>query len=327
MLSVVIPSYRRPAQLRATLADLARQRGVDFECLVVLQTPLKAATVAELEAALPGRLRVFRLAEPNASRARNVGLVEAAGEIVLFLDDDVRIPAVDFLAAHLRNFADPTLAGVYGQVLEVGQSPTTEPAPAVVETDWGWIRLPANYARRCRTRNGGSGNLAVRRDWARAVGGMDAWFERGARREETEFNLRYTERFGPLVFDPAAGLVHLSAGGGSRGWGPVERTVPMHHVVGHWYFLLSALANRTLSPRATANELHHIVVALLRNPATGLDPVGFARNLARAGWGLALATGRRLAGPKRLDTTGVGPYERLAPPAAPGDSVRSASAA
>jgi glycosyltransferase involved in cell wall biosynthesis len=313
-LSVVIPSYRRGAELEQALRDLAAQAFAAFEVLVVLQTRPTAAEIAALAGALDARLRLFHLPEPNASRARNVGLAEARGEIVLFLDDDVRIPAPDFLATHLRNFADPALAGVYGQVLEVGQAPTDTPSPGVIETAWGWIRLPANYARRCRTRNGASNNLAVRRDWAVAVGGMDAWFERGARREETEFNLRYTKRFGSLVFDPAASLIHLSAGGGSRGWGPVRRTVPMHHVVGHWYFLVASLRNRTLSPRATVNELRHIAVALLRNPATGADPVGFARNLARAARGLALALGRLAAGPRRLDTTGAGAYESLATP-------------
>jgi glycosyltransferase involved in cell wall biosynthesis len=311
-LSVVIPSYRRGDRLRDTLADLARQEDVAFECLVVLQTTPTTTELAELAVVLPGRLRVFHLAEPNASLARNVGLAEAAGEIVLFLDDDVRIADPGFLRTHLRNFADPSLAGVYGQVLERDETPTAVPAPAVVETDWGWRRLPANYARRCRTRNGGSGNLAVRRDWAVAVGGMDARFERGARREETEFNLRYTKRFGPLVFDPAAGLVHLSAGGGSRAWPHRRRTVAMHHVVGQWYFLLASLRDRTQGPRGVAAELRFIAVALVRNPGRGVGPLAQGRNLARALAGLVLATRGLLRGPRRLDRLRAEDYRELA---------------
>jgi glycosyltransferase involved in cell wall biosynthesis len=312
-ISVIIPSYRRTDYLRNSLADLARQRGAAFECLVVLQTEPAPAELDELHAALPGKLRVFHSGAPNASLARNVGLREARGEVVLFLDDDVRLPNPGFLAAHLRNFEDPAVPGVYGQVLERGQAPTDRPAPAVIEAPGGWRSLPANYARRCRTRNGASNNLAVRREWAIAAGGMDAWFERGARREESEFNLRYTKRFGPLVFDPAASLVHLSAGGGSRAWGHVRRIVPMHHIVGHWYFWLRALRDRTEGPRGLVLELRSIAVALLRNPGTGLAPVGLTRNIVRAGAGLAIACGRLLRGPKRLDTLDPSAYRELTP--------------
>jgi len=313
MLTLVIPSYQRTAYVRDTLADLARQTVRAYECLLILQAAPTAVEVTELHSAMPGRLRVLHVAEPNASLARNIGLAEAEGEVVLFLDDDVRLPDPGFLAAHLRNFEDPTVSGVYGQVLERGQAPTEQPAPALIETDGGWRRLPPNYAQRCRTRNGASNNLAVRREWALAVGGMDAWFERGARREETEFNLRYTKRFGPLVFDPKASLVHLSAGGGSRHWGHVRRVVPMHHVVGHWYLLLAAIRDRTMGPLEAMHELRTIATALLRNPRTGADPFAFTRNLVRAVWGLGIAARRVLAGPRRLDTTPMPEYELLPP--------------
>ena len=299
--SVVIPSYRRTVYLRDSLADLARQRGVAFECLVVLQTQPTSAELHELHAALPDKLRVFYVAEANASLARNVGLREARGEIVLFLDDDVRLPDPDFLAKHLRNFEDPTVPGVYGQVLERGQAPIGEPEPAAIETDWGWHKLPANYGHRCRTRNGASNNLAVRREWAIAVGGMDAWFERGARREETEFNLRYTKRYGPLVFDPEASLVHLSADGGSRAWGRVRRTVPMHHIVGRWYFLFVAMRDRTLGARGLAIEARLLATSLLRNPKVGYSPAAHVWNVARSLWGAALAASRIVRGARRLE--------------------------
>lgn len=196
-------------------------------------------------------------------------------------------------------------------MLEVGQEPTHQPEPSKIETEWGWMNLPANYARPCRTRNGGSGNLSVRRDWALAVGGMDAWFEKGARREETEFNLRYTKQFGPLVFDPEAGLVHLSAGGGSRLWGHVRRTVPMHHIVGHWYFILRAIRDRTLGARGLSLELKHITIALLKNPQVGRNPLIFLWNVGRAVWGLVVALIRLIKGPRRVDTLNQASYHEI----------------
>lgn len=247
-------------------------------------------------------LRCFRADIPSASLARNIGLREAKGEIVLFLDDDVHIPNPHFLANHLRHFSDASVPGVYGQVLEVNQTPTDQPDPDEIATDWGWMKLPANYGRPCRTRNGASNNLSVRRDWALAVGGMDTWFEKGARREETEFNLRYTKRFGPLVFDPEAGLIHLSAEGGSRSWGHVRRSVPMHHIVGHWYFFLRAARDRTLALRGLGLELRHIAIALLKNPQVGRNPFIFLRNAGRSAWGLCVALACLTRGPRRIGT-------------------------
>lgn len=310
-LTIVIPTFRRHSLLLDALSDLARQRDVDFEVVVVFQNDTTSEEIDELAAALPGRFRPFRVNEPNASLARNVGLSEARGDVVLFLDDDIRVPDPNFLSKHVEYFSDAACAGVYGQVLEVGQTPTDTPTPELIATDWGWRRLPANYSRRCRTRNGASNNLAVRRDWAIAVGGMDAWFERGARREESEFNLRYTKRHGYLTFAPDASLIHLSGEGGSRHWGHVRRTVPMHHIIGHWYFWLAATRDRSQGFRGAAIELRSISVALLRNPRTGADPFAFAYNLARAFWGFCHAFGRLWRGPRRLETLSKDQYSSL----------------
>ena len=305
--SVVIPSMGRRPCLINCMGDLAKMNTLPQEVLVIEQgeapAPLPAPNAFEM--------RQLHCKEPNASLARNIGLAEASGDIVLFLDDDVRISNPNFLKNHLRHYEDPTIPGVYGQVLEVSQEPTDQPDPSVIETDAGWMNLPANYARRCRTRNGGSGNLSVRRDLALAVGGMDAWFEKGARREETEFNLRLTKRYGYLAFDPEAGLTHLSAGGGSRTWGHVRRTVPMHHIVGHWYFLLRALCDRTLSPHGILREIRHIAVALLKNPQVGKSPIVFLRNSGRAIWGFGIALTRLARGPRHVRTLPKGSYHEI----------------
>jgi glycosyltransferase involved in cell wall biosynthesis len=248
-------------------------------------------------------VRHFVSNEMNASLARNFGFFHAKGEIVLFLDDDVVIKNSNFLSNHLRHYDDPSIPGVYGQVLEVGQAAVYQPRADLIGTDWGWHLLSANYANQCRTRNGGSGNLSVRKDWAVAVGGMDAWFEKGARREETDFNLRFTKRFGLLVFDPEASLIHLSAGvGGSRTWGHVRWTVPMHHIVGHWYFLLRAMSDRTLGRQGVIRELRHIAIALLKNPQVGINPLILLQNFGRSVWGLGIALSRMARGPRRIDT-------------------------
>ena len=293
------------------LRDLLAQNHKGCEHLVILQGPDSALIANRIKGLFGDAVRTFILDVPNASMARNIGLIEARGKIALFLDDDVRIRNPNFTANHLRNYADPTVPGVYGQVLEIGQQPVRHPPRSVIETDWGWAFLPPNYSLRCRTRNGGSGNLSVRREWAIAVGGMDAWFERGARREETEFNLRLTRRYGPLIFDPEAGLVHLSAGGGSRMWGHITHTVPQHHIVGHWYFFLRTIFDRTSRARGVLRELKHIAIALIKNPQRGKSIWMLIRNTLRAIWGLGIAFVCSIRGPRRIDTLDANCYREI----------------
>jgi glycosyltransferase involved in cell wall biosynthesis len=311
-LSIVIPSYRRTDPLLDTLRDLSEQKLQSFEVIVVVQVRPSEDEVNVIISILPHRLRLFFVSEPNASLARNIGLIEAWSELVLFLDDDVRINDKEFLRKHVDNFDDCELSGVYGQVLEREQRPTFVPDPEIIGAHNGWMHLPPNFGHRCRTRSGTSNNLAVRRAWAIAVGGMDANFTRGALREETEFSLRYTDRYGPLVFDPNASLVHLSNEGGSRTWGHVRRTVPMHHIVGQWYFLIASLCNGVLDPTAVMLELRSLAVGLLRNPRTGWNVVALLRNILRALYGLMVAIRRRVYGPRHINSIGPRSYERMA---------------
>lgn len=112
-MTVVIPTYRRPAGLRRCLTALGSQRpGFDWDVLVVDNDPAgdgKAAEQAcgELRAARPDVL-VTRLVEqqPGAAHARNRGIAAAEGDVVAMLDDDVW-PQPGWLAA----IAGPVLAG------------------------------------------------------------------------------------------------------------------------------------------------------------------------------------------------------------------------
>lgn len=298
-ISVVIPSTRVDSTLTSLLQDL-RVQTIEHECIVVVQGDYNDFSELRRMSNPLSKMRIFQCDTFSASMARNIGLLEACGEVVLFLDDDVRILDRHFLEKHAVNYEGSSVSGIYGQVLEVGEKPTMRPDPSIIETDWGWNFLPPNYGRRCRTRNGGAGNLSVRREWAINIGGMDSWFERGARREETEFNLRYTKRYGPLLFVPEASLVHLSADGGSRNWGRMVGTVPMHHIVGHWYFFLCSLRDRTLGCWGIFFELRHISIALLRNPQSGGGLFTLARNSIRSVAGFGIALSRIVRGPRRI---------------------------
>lgn len=88
LFSVVIPTRNRPRTLLRAVSSVAGQSLTDCEVIVVddaSDQPVNLVTPERLN----GRLRVIRLTDRRgAGGARNVGIKEATGRLVSFLDDD-----------------------------------------------------------------------------------------------------------------------------------------------------------------------------------------------------------------------------------------------
>ena len=104
--SVVIPTYRRPETLFPVLDALARQSGPpEFEVVVVDDgsgddTPLRLSAYRP-----PYPFRYFSQENAGPASARNRGVREARGRIILFLGDDT-VPEPALLSVHGRAHAD-----------------------------------------------------------------------------------------------------------------------------------------------------------------------------------------------------------------------------
>lgn len=84
--SIVINTYNRAPFLRRLLAGLGHLRGAEFE-VVVVNGPSTDGTAALLDE-YHGLVKVVDCPERNLSRSRNLGIAAAAGDIVVFIDDD-----------------------------------------------------------------------------------------------------------------------------------------------------------------------------------------------------------------------------------------------
>lgn len=240
MLTIIIPTINRYDLLSGTINQLRRQNLLHFEILIIDQTLLPERQPINIS---DDRIKYLWIDRQSASAARNVGLLNALFDIVLFLDDDVIIDNPNFLYSHLRHYDDPGCSGVFGAVLDKAKPHLRDQKhPWSYWRKNGWLFYPTNFGKKDLVRNGGAGNLSVRRDWAIAIGGMDEHFEKGAHREESDFCLRYTDRFGLLVFDPEAALFHIgSPTGGIRSWNDVSQIKAQHHFDGAIYFLLKCI--------------------------------------------------------------------------------------
>jgi GT2 family glycosyltransferase len=225
--AVAIPTYNRDEVLVDTLRGVLAQEPRADETLVVDQSerhkPEVQAELDRLQAA--GEIRYLRQSPPSLTAARNRALRETDCDVVIFIDDDVKL-APDFVAAHRRNYeADAALVAVAGRVVQAVAQAVEQ---AVARPDgrrpsrggqaFDLFRFPLDGdERREGVANFRGCNHSVKVAEVLAWGGYDELFRGVAMREESDLALRIYRRGGKIVFDPAASLFHLAApSGGCR---------------------------------------------------------------------------------------------------------------
>ena len=119
--SIAICTHNRSAQLQQVLADLAEEclsATFPVEVLVILSacTDDSATIVENAARSLP--IRAIVETRPGVSIARNRAIAEARLDVILFLDDDVRLRS-GWLQAYHDAFADEKVNIVAGRVLAV----------------------------------------------------------------------------------------------------------------------------------------------------------------------------------------------------------------
>lgn len=208
-LSVIIPTHNRLEQLRKVLQGLEKQTWPcnEFEVLVVSDGSTDGTDTFLRAAMTCLHLRAFFQPNQGVAAARNLGIAQATGEIVLFLDDDV-VPLPELIDEHLRFhslYGDSAI--VIGPMLA---PPDYEPSPWV---RWELEKLAEQYhdmttgqwaptARQFYT-----GNTSLARRHLVESGGFDPTFRRA---EDVELAYRLAQRGLKFFFNPRAVGYHYA---------------------------------------------------------------------------------------------------------------------
>jgi GT2 family glycosyltransferase len=221
-LSVILPTYGRDKILTDVLRQLVDQDPQPLEIIVVDQT---CKHTCEVKAFLDSLIREKKIRyiiqnEAHANVARNRGILEAKGEIVLILNDDIIIKQ-DLIGKHFANFDDPSVAAVSGAVLE-GVTELTDELPRPFYRRYtGWIHFPLNYSKRVEAINLNSCNLSIRRDIIIELGGFDENFSR-TYFDDSDLSFRMhklcLKKGLKTLHDPQLSIIHLKEPTG--GWRP-----------------------------------------------------------------------------------------------------------
>ncbi|AOY81953.2 hormogonium polysaccharide biosynthesis glycosyltransferase HpsN [Moorena producens JHB] len=227
MISVIIPTYGREDPLRDTLEDVLKQDYHAFEVLVVDQTRTHKPEIQSYleQLANAGKIRWFRVDWASLPGARNYGVRRASGDIIVFIDDDIKMPP-GYLTAHALNYEQsPEIGAVAGRVFdrmklaEKGAA-ADSPTPSYTIEDlpkeamdpgiaWYYIDL-VHTVKPQRVISARGCNMSFRREIFTKYGlHFDEQFRGSAVREESDFCLRFRRTGYQIWYDPDAYLVHL----------------------------------------------------------------------------------------------------------------------
>lgn len=228
-ITIGIPTFRRPKFLIQTCLQVLQQNhSAVCEIIIADQTPW-ANLDRNWQDAI-GKLQehpliqYFTLETPNLPGARNFILQKAAGNLIIWLDDDVLLPP-GFIEAHYRSFHSNTcerpVIAVAGnplhRVVDIADESVVNfdnylsyctahySTPNEFICDWNKSMIGANHS--------------VLKSYAIKAQGYDENFIGSAGFEDTDFTFRLKKCFPDkfIAYNPDAWLIHLrSKTGGCR---------------------------------------------------------------------------------------------------------------
>jgi GT2 family glycosyltransferase len=209
--SVVIPTRERPAYLGVALGSACPQAQACGAEVIVIDDAGESASRRELVERAGARY-VAHPAPLGLNVARNTGVERSTGELVVFVDDDIRACPGWLLALLDAAGANPAVEVFTGPVrarLE-GRSPRScgREAPPITTLELGEGDTAVQYA--------WGVNMAIRREALERVGPFDVSLEHGGDEQEWQERLRAERPGAEILYVAGAAVEHRRAGRDAR---------------------------------------------------------------------------------------------------------------
>jgi len=202
LFSLVIPTFARPEPLKSCLRGVSEIRFPAEHFEVVVSDDGSPVPVEQVVAPFHDRLRLVVVTGPNAgpAAARNRGAARAAGQYLVFIDDDC-VPDPELLAALERRFAATPDALIGGGIVNaLPENPFSTATQQIIEYVY-------QYSERMqgKTRLFTTSILAVSTEGFRRLGGFSEDLTTG---EDYDFCHRWQHAGGSAVYAREAAVHH-----------------------------------------------------------------------------------------------------------------------
>ena len=282
--SVVLCVYtgNRLPHIRAALDSIARQTMPPWQVIVVAD--YNPALCDRLAAEYPDHEVVSNKFEQGLSGARNTGIEHAAGDVVVFLDDDARAEP-EWLETLLASYNDQSVLGVGGAVLADWSSPGR---PAWFPEEFLWV-VGCSYRgqpeAKTEVRNPIGANMSFRRSAFDKAGLFDSSLGRTFTSsrplgcEETEFSIRL-RRMSPgarIIYEPQA-VVYHHVGQSRATW---RYFLGRCRAEGCSKALVSRLSGASAALRTERSYVTHTIIRAARRELSGVFRPGRKDSMLR----------------------------------------------
>lgn len=144
-LSIIIPAHKSGNEIDFLLESIIDQKTPpEYEVLVIANPP--QPLLRQKIASKPKNFRYLETKSIGVNYARNVGLKDSRGEIVLFIDDDCLLHDPHFLKKHYdKHLAFPQLDGLGGYYTITNSAGPIEQSYHIKQMEWVQNGLQPSY--------------------------------------------------------------------------------------------------------------------------------------------------------------------------------------
>lgn len=207
-ISIIIPTYKRHESLEKTLVSVNQYRPADSETIVVDQSPDSKEQSQKFLKKFPN-VRYICLLKPNLPNARNTGIINSCGTIILFLDDDTIVHPNCF-NKHISTHTQKGIYVVAGRIKQMNR-----------ETSWAKTETVASIDNQTGETTGNfdldydgnvlyatGGHMSINRIMFNKVGLFNTLFTGNALYEDIEFSFRVRKKGYSIKYNPGAIIYH-----------------------------------------------------------------------------------------------------------------------